>query len=83
MQIYDLNDLNNEWTDSEQMMMFTMSNGNIYNEMMDDMYNRMMIIFTMRYNKWNDNDIYNEAMKVFTMKLWWYLQVKCIHDDFE
>ena len=25
-------------------MMFTMSNGNIYNEMMDDMYNRMMII---------------------------------------
>ena len=65
------------------MMMFTMSNGNIYNEMMDDMYNRMMIIFTMRYNKWNDNDIYNEAMMVFTMKCWWYLQVKCMQDDFE
>ena len=32
-------------------MMFTMSNGNIYIEMMDDMYNRTMIIFTMRYDK--------------------------------
>ena len=33
------------------MMMFTMSSGNIYNEMMDDMYNRTIIIFTMRYDK--------------------------------
>ena len=48
------------------MMIFTMSNGNIYNEMMDDMYNRMVMIFTMRYNKWNDYDIYNEALMMFT-----------------
>ena len=32
-------------------MIFTMSSDNIYNEMMDDMYNRTMMIFTMRYNK--------------------------------
>ena len=43
-----------------------MNSGNIYNEMMDDMYNRTMMIFTMRYNKWDDYDIYNEALMMFT-----------------
>ena len=41
-------------------MMFTMSNGNIYNEMMDDMYNKMVIIFTLRYD--------NEMIMICMMK---------------
>ena len=41
-------------------MIFTMSSDNIHNKMMDDMYDRMMMIFTMRYNKSNDDGIYNE-----------------------
>ena len=68
MQKYDLIELTMNETDSEQMMMFTMSSDNICNEMMDDLYNRMMVIFTMRYNKWNDNDISNKTMMVFAMK---------------
>ena len=48
------------------MMIFTMSEDNIYNEMMDDTYNRMIMIFTMRYNKWNDDGIYNETLMIFT-----------------
>ena len=53
--------MNGQW-----MMIFTKGSDNIYNEMMDDMYNRTMMIFTMRYNKWNDDGIYNEALMIFT-----------------
>ena len=79
---------NNEWMGNEWMMTFTNEQWWYLQWDGDDMYNEIMVIFTVRYLQWDDDDIYNETLMVFMMKHWWYLQMKyeamtCIQMNFK
>ena len=62
------NDLTMKGIDDGWVMIFTMEQWWYLQWNGDDIYNRMMMIFTVRYNKWNDDGIYNEALMIYTMK---------------